>query len=121
MQSASPSTLHEPEKVARARRRALDPTAESRLARLEQVFCEQSRLRIVQALREGALSVGDLAAVIERTVPGTSQHLRVLRKLGVVEGERRGSLVYYRLSRGPVTVQVQGLIDAAVRAPASPG
>jgi DNA-binding transcriptional ArsR family regulator len=121
MPSASPSTLHEPQKVARARRRTLDPTTEWRLARLEQVFCEHSRLRIVQALREGALSVGDLAAVIERTVPGTSQHLRVLRKLGIVEGERRGSLVYYRLSAGPVTAQVQSLIDVAVRAPASPG
>ena len=118
METPFPTTLHEPEKVARARRRALNPTTAAHLARLEQVFCEQSRLRIVQALREGALSVGDLAAVIERTVPGTSQHLRVLRELGVVEGQRRGSLVYYRLSAGPVSAQVQGLIDAAVRAPA---
>jgi ArsR family transcriptional regulator len=114
------ASLHEPDKVAHARRRALSPTAEARLARLEQVFCERSRLRIVQALRAEALSVGDLAAVIGRTVPGTSQHLRVLRELGVVESERRGSLIYYRLRSGPVSAQVQHLLDAALASPPSP-
>jgi ArsR family transcriptional regulator len=51
----------------------------------------------VSALRAGPISVVDLALVIDRAPETTSQHLRVLRELGVVEGERRGHRVYYRL------------------------
>ena len=56
-----------------------------------------ARLKIIQALSEGALSVGDLAVAVESARPATSQHLRVLRDLGLVEGERCGTTIYYRL------------------------
>ena len=116
MESSPPMPVRDSVTATRARRQALSPGAEAHLARLEQVFCDPSRLRIVQALRAGPLTVGDLAAVIQRTVPGTSQHLRVLRDAGVVEGERRGSLVYYRLCGSSVSVAVQTVLDAATRA-----
>jgi ArsR family transcriptional regulator len=66
---------------------------------------------ILGALDDGAeLSVGELAASIGRKVPATSQHLRVLRELGVVEGQRRGTTVFYRLRPGLATEQLQAVV-----------
>ena len=58
-------------------------------------------MRIVRALSAGPLSVNDLAVVIDRTPTATSQHLRVLRELGLVDGARQGTVVRYQLRPWP--------------------
>lgn len=68
------------------------------MTRVRRVVCDPVRSRIVLALAGGPLSVDDLAHVIRRTAAGTSQHLRVLRELSLVEGTRSGRTRYYRLS-----------------------
>jgi DNA-binding transcriptional ArsR family regulator len=104
--------VREPQKVLRARERVTRTEGQEGLERVQEVICEPSRLRIVSALNGDQLSVSDLAAAIERKIPATSQHLRVLRELGIVEGERRARTVYYRLRRGPAVEQVQTILDA---------
>ncbi|HEY7061963.1 MAG TPA: metalloregulator ArsR/SmtB family transcription factor [Chloroflexota bacterium] len=87
-------------RVARAARRVRQDgsaSAQERLHLVQTVVCEPARLKIVQALSEGPLSVGDLATVIRSARPATSQHLRVLRQMGVVEGQRQGTTVNYQL------------------------
>jgi DNA-binding transcriptional ArsR family regulator len=49
-----------------------------------EVLAEPSRRRILDLLREGEHSVGDLVAVIGLSQPGVSKHLRVLREAGLV-------------------------------------
>ena len=76
------------------------------------------RALIVAALRGGPLSVEQLAGLIERPTPATSQHLRVLRELGVVAGRRARSRVFYELRPGRTTDQalrVLADVEAAVR------
>jgi DNA-binding transcriptional ArsR family regulator len=92
--------------VARARRQLTAPPREEVLDRIRKAVCDVARLRILQALGAGPLSVDDLALVIERAPPATSQHLRVLRRLGLVEGQRRGTAVEYRLRPAPATDEV---------------
>jgi ArsR family transcriptional regulator, arsenate/arsenite/antimonite-responsive transcriptional repressor len=92
--------LDNPRRVARATRRVCQDDAadvQERLHLVQTVVCEPARLKIVQALGAGRLSVGDLATVIDSARPATSQHLRVLREMGVVEGQRQGTTVYYQL------------------------
>ena len=48
-------------------------------------------------LREASLCVHDLVDAIGVTQPLISQHLRVLKAAGVVEGERHGREVVYSL------------------------
>jgi len=107
-----PMALREPTKVSRAQRRAASIEAQEGWDRVQDVLCEPARLRIIAALKGEELTVGDLAAAIGRKVPATSQHLRLLRELGLVEGERRGTAVYYRLRPGPATEQCQAVLDA---------
>lgn len=53
------------------------------------------RVRILQLLRDGELSVGALQAELELDSSGTSQHLAALRKQGLVTSRKDGTSVYY--------------------------
>lgn len=55
------------------------------------------RVRVLQLLREGEMTVGALQAELDLDSSGTSQHLAALRKQGLVASRRDGSSVYYRL------------------------
>jgi DNA-binding transcriptional ArsR family regulator len=115
MPGSSLPAVKDPRRVARARRRLNSPPMRSVMDAVQRAFCEPARLRIVRALEDGELCVGDLAVVIGRTHAGTSQHLRVLRSLGVVEGVRRSNIVYYRLREGTVATQLRSVLDAVER------
>src|SRR5947207_1803886 len=97
--------LREPRKVSHAQRRAVRVESQNGMDRVQEVLCEPARLRIIAALDVGQLVVSDLAVAIGRKVSATSQHLRRLRELGLVEGQRSGTAVYYRLRAGPATEQ----------------
>jgi DNA-binding transcriptional ArsR family regulator len=62
------------------------------------------RLEILHALSRGPTEVGRIAALIGATQPNVSQHLAVLRAAGIVDAEREGREVRYRLSDPDVMV-----------------
>jgi len=55
------------------------------------------RIAIVLQLRDADRCVHELVDALDVTQPLISQHLRVLKAAGVVQGERRGREVVYRL------------------------
>ena len=63
------------------------------------------RVRILELLRDGERTVGELQHELELDSSGTSQHLGVLRRHGVLESRREGTNVYYRV-RDPRTFQL---------------
>ena len=67
------------------------------------------RVRILELLKDGERTVGDLQSELQMDSSGTSQHLGVLRKHGVLESRRAGTSVYYTV-RDPRTFQ---LLDTA--------
>jgi DNA-binding transcriptional ArsR family regulator len=67
-------------------------------ARFFRGFSDPSRLKILEALRAGELTVG---AIVERTglsQSNVSNHLSCLRDCGLVAAEQQGKFVAYRLS-----------------------
>lgn len=56
------------------------------------------RLEIIHRLAEGPCEVGRLAEEIGASQPNISQHLSVLRAAGIVDAEREGREVRYRLA-----------------------
>ncbi len=68
------------------------------LARLLKVLSVETRVRIVQLLKDRALCVNALAARLDVTQGAVSQHLRVMRDAGLVIDEKRGYFVHYRLN-----------------------
>ncbi len=67
------------------------------------VLTDAKRLMLLDTLRAGDRTVGELAASIGTTLPNASQHLAVLRSAGLVEGIRVGTTVVYRLSEPAIT------------------
>ncbi|MBL8813096.1 MAG: winged helix-turn-helix transcriptional regulator [Planctomycetaceae bacterium] len=55
------------------------------------------RLRIVNALRYGELTVGDIAELLEAEVVNVSHHLKIMKYANLVEVRREGRFMYYRL------------------------
>lgn len=55
-----------------------------------------ARVRILELLRDGELSVGTLQEELGIDSGGTSQHLAALRRIGLVDSRREGTSVYYR-------------------------
>jgi ArsR family transcriptional regulator len=56
------------------------------------------RLQILHRLADGPCDVGSLASDLHMSQPNVSQHLAVLRGTGVVDWERDGREVRYRLA-----------------------
>ena len=67
-------------------------------AELCKSFSDPKRLRIIQELRGGERSVSELARILGLKQSNTSQHLAILRKVGVILPRKVGSTVYYRLA-----------------------
>jgi DNA-binding transcriptional ArsR family regulator len=62
---------------------------------------EPNRLRIVEELREGPLTVGELTDRLQLRQPQVSKHLRVLYESGVVEVQAEANRRIYKLRPDP--------------------
>ncbi len=94
-------------------------TTDSRLAiqaRLFRGLGDQSRLALLQALREGERTVGELVALTGLRQSNVSGHLACLRACGLVEPRQEWRNVYYRLAGPHVEhlFQATDLVLAAV-------
>lgn len=67
-------------------------------AKLFRAFGEPTRLRILQALGPGELSVGELVDALGIAQPQVSNHLACLRWCGLVSSRREHRRVYYRMA-----------------------
>jgi len=67
-------------------------------AKLFRGLSDYSRLSILQALRAGPLTVGEIVAATGLSQPNASNHLRCLSDCCLVASEQRGRFVQYRLS-----------------------
>lgn len=76
----------------------LDDAALEEMARYFGALATPVRLKILNSLREGERSVGELAALTACTQPNISKHLAVLAHNGVVGRTHRGTSVYYRIA-----------------------
>src|SRR5687768_5836481 len=68
---------------------------------LLQALSEPNRLRIVEQLREGSLTVGELTGRLRLRQPQISKHLRMLYDSGVVEVQAKANRRIYKLQPGP--------------------
>lgn len=61
-------------------------------------FGDPSRLSIIEALRDGPHTVGEIVAATGLSQPNVSNHLGCLRDCGLVVAERNGRYVSYHIS-----------------------
>jgi ArsR family transcriptional regulator len=73
------------------------------------------RLEIIHLLAEGPREVSRLAEEMGISQPNVSQHLALMRSAGVVEAERDGREVRYRLSDPEIIVACETMRGVLVR------
>jgi ArsR family transcriptional regulator, zinc-responsive transcriptional repressor len=92
--------------VQTVERRRLDQASD-----LLKTLAAPVRLALLVRLAEGAQCVHELVDDLGVSQPLVSQHLRVLRTARLVEAERRGREVVYRL----LDAHVADIVEAAIR------
>jgi ArsR family transcriptional regulator, arsenate/arsenite/antimonite-responsive transcriptional repressor len=68
------------------------------MERLFQALGDGTRLRILGLLLTGEVCVCNIHDSLKISQPKASRHLAYLRRAGLVEAERRGLWIYYRLA-----------------------
>jgi DNA-binding transcriptional ArsR family regulator len=67
-----------------------------------QALSDESRRTVLDALRRGPATVGELAQLLPIARPGVSRHLRVLREAGLVDVQPDAQWRVYRLRPEPL-------------------
>ena len=84
-------------------------TATNLKAKLFRGLSDTSRLAILDTLRAGPRTVGDIVEKTKLSQSNTSNHLACLLDCGLIAREQQGRFVYYRLS----DERVAGLLSLA--------
>jgi DNA-binding transcriptional ArsR family regulator len=74
-------------------------------AEIFQALAHPTRIAIVEALRNGEMSAGQIIEQLELEQANASQHFAVLRSKQVVVNRKEGNQVFYSL-RDPVLIEV---------------
>jgi ArsR family transcriptional regulator len=84
-------------------------------ARIMKALAHPSRLLMVDELSRRECCVCELRDMIGSDLSTVSRHLSVLREAGIVEDEKRGLQVWYRL-RVPCILNFFGCVEDVLRA-----
>ncbi|RPF19568.1 metalloregulator ArsR/SmtB family transcription factor [Myceligenerans xiligouense] len=99
---------------------AIGADAANAVAHTLRALADPLRLRMLSAIAtdpDGETSAGELATLTDVAQPTVSHHLKVLRDVGLLTSERRGTFVLYRIApgyRGAVTTLLDKFAPSAV-------
>lgn len=75
-----------------------DKVSTEKIARFFALFADCSRVRMLSALSIHPLCVSDLASVLQMNQTTVSHQLRLLRSVGIVDYERHGKVLFYKIT-----------------------
>jgi DNA-binding transcriptional ArsR family regulator len=85
------------------------------LADVIKAMAHPTRLFVVEELSRGERCVRELTEMVGADVSTVSKHLAVLKNVGIVGAEKRGSSVFYRL-RMPCVLNFFGCVERVIKA-----
>lgn len=68
------------------------------MASVYKAIADPTRRKIMQLLREGDLTAGEIAEQFDFSWPTISRHISVLREADLVQGTKVGTTITYRLN-----------------------
>ncbi len=77
-----------------------------------EALAHPTRRQILQDLKDGELTAGDIAAKFQATGPTISRHLRVLREAGLVSERRDANRIYYSLVSDSLALSVGNFLSS---------
>jgi DNA-binding transcriptional ArsR family regulator len=82
-------------------------------ARVIKAMAHPSRLLIIDELSKGERCVCDLTELVGSDTSTVSKHLSVMKNAGLVDDEKRGTMVYYRL-QVPCILNFFGCVESVL-------
>ena len=61
-------------------------------------LADPTRRRILELLKKGPLSAGELGKEFDMTGATMSHHLSILKKAGLVQDNKKGTFIYYEIN-----------------------
>ena len=59
---------------------------------------DPTRRKILELLKKGPMSAGELGKEFDMTGATMSHHLSILKKAGLVQDEKKGTFIYYEIN-----------------------
>lgn len=72
-------------------------------------FANKERLIILKALKNKERCVCELEAILDKSQPSISHHLRELEKVGLIRGWKKGKYTYYTLMENEINEHIANL------------
>jgi ArsR family transcriptional regulator len=73
---------------------------------------DPTRRRILELLRSRDMTAGEIAARFDLAKPTLSGHFAVLREAGLIQGDRAGTTITYRLNVSVLEEALWALLDS---------
>jgi ArsR family transcriptional regulator, repressor of sdpIR and other operons len=80
--------------------------------RVFKALADPTRRRVLELLRGGAMTAGELSDRFPVSKPTMSAHFSVLREAGLVEAEKNGRIIVYRLRMSVLEDALLGFANA---------
>jgi len=81
------------------------------MSEVYKALADPSRRRIIQLLRDKEMSAGEIAGHFDLAKPTLSGHFAVLRQAGLVQTEKKGTTLIYRLNVSVLEEALVALMD----------
>src|SRR2546428_12499682 len=82
------------------------------VSRAFRALADPPRRQILQELKKGELSAGQIAACFPISGPSISRHLSILKTADLISERREGNRIIYRLGPEEVSLTVGGFLSA---------
>jgi ArsR family transcriptional regulator len=76
---------------------------------ITRALSDENRVRVLMALNVGELCVCQIIELLNLAPSTVSKHMSVLKRAGLVEGEKNGKWVYYRQTGGAPQAAVEAI------------
>jgi len=80
------------------------------IGKVFKAMSDGTRRGILEMLREGDLSAGEIAAAFSLTKPAISHHLSVLKEAGLATERREGQQIIYTLREDSIVEAIDGFM-----------
>lgn len=84
--------------MTKLKKKILTPEALNLVAARFKLLADPMRLRILNQLEGGELSVNDIAEAVEASQPNVSKHLKILQEAGLLHRRQEGNTVFYSIA-----------------------
>ena len=81
------------------------------LGKVYKALADPTRRKILQLLRERDMSAGELADAFDFAKPTLSRHFSILRDADLIQGDKQGNKIIYRLNVSVLEEALLGMLE----------